>query len=208
MAPIAFPDIGLTSAVFDQIQPRKISRMEGRRVEAVDAYAPYWTAQYSIRPYENTDIGSVLAFLYHRGTFLAYHPLRPRPVTYGSAALSGTKAVGGAFNGDAGINDLTDRLEPVIDGLPDAFVLKAGDLVEFRKSTTERSLHLITADATANSSGVVTLTLSTPVPTGFTDSHTAHFEKPSCVMMITNRSVPTTPSNSIYSFDAEEVFPQ
>jgi hypothetical protein len=207
MAPVAFPDLGIVSADFYQVQPRQVARMEGRRTEAEDAYSPYWTASYSLRPYPNTDIGSVLAFLNSRGTFLAHNPLRPRPVTYGSTPLSGTKAIGGAFNGDAGINDLTDRLAPIIDGLPANFVLKAGDHVEFRQSANVRSLHIITSDAMANGSGIVTLALNTPVPTGFTTSHTSHFELPSCVMMITSKSTPTETLNSIYSFEAVEVFP-
>lgn len=205
--PIAFPDLKISSCTFDHVVPRDVARMEGRRTEAEDAHFGYWTASYSLAPYANTDIGAVLAFLNYRGTFLAHNPLRPRPVAYGQVPLAGTKAVGGAFNGDAGINDLTDRLAPVITGLPDAFVIKAGDFVEFRASSTVRSLHLITADATANSSGVITLALSTPVPSVITDSHTAHFEKPSCVMMITERSVPSSVVNSTYSFSAVEVFP-
>ena len=205
--PIAFPDFGIVSADFTQIQPRNVARMEGRRTETEDAHHPYWRASYNLRPYPNTESGSIEAFLSYRGTFLAHKPTRKRPVTYGNTALSGTKAVGGAFNGDAGINSLSDRSAPIIDGLPASFVLKAGDMVEFRASATVRSLHMIAADATANGSGVVTLSLRTPVPSGFDTDDTAHFELPSCVMQITSRSMPLTVVNSTYSFDAVEVFP-
>lgn len=205
--PIAFPDLGIVSAEFYQVQPRQVARMEGRRTEAEDDYSSYWTAQFNLRPYPNTDIGAALAFLNYRGTFLAHNPLRPRPVYYGSTPLSGTKAIGGAFNGDAEINDLSDRLAPIITGLPASFVLTAGDPIEFRSSAKVRSLHLIATDATADSSGIVTPTLNTPVPSGFTASHTVHFEKPSCVMMITSKSTPINLVNSTYSFEAVEVFP-
>lgn len=206
---VAFPDIGVTMLDFQLVDPANVARMEGRRTETDYSYEPYWRASYSLPPVNNDNTGAVRVFLERRGTFLAHDQSRPRPLSYDDgSALSGTKAVGGTFDGDAAINDLTDRLVPIIQGLPASFALTAGDYVEFRKSAKIRSLHRIAADVVGNASGVVTLTLETPVPDEFTTSDTVHFEKPSCVMQVTSRSTPMTVVNSTFSFDAVEVFPR
>ena len=206
--PIAFPDTGVTQMAFDLIDPAKVARMEGRRTETAYDYEPYWQASFNLQPQPNTDIGPLRRFLMRRGTFLAHDHSRPRPIAYAGSPLGGTKAGGGAFNGDVAINDLTARNAPVITGLPANFEFKVGDYIEFRQSAKVRSLHMIDADATANSSGVTTLALTTPVPSLFDTNDTAHLEKPSCVMQVLDKSMPLTLVNSTFSFDAVEAFPQ
>ena len=207
--PVAFPNIGITMLDFDLVDPVNIARMEGRRTEEEYAYEPHWRASFSLPPVNNDNIGALRVFLTSRGTFLAHDYSRPRPLSYDDGTpLSGTRAIGGAFSGDAVINSLSDRLAPVIQGLPEDFAFTAGDYIEFRISAKIRSLHRIAVDAVGNDSGIVTLTLQTPVPQEFTTSHTAHLEKPSCVMKVEKRSTPLTPVNSTFSFEAVEVFPR
>lgn len=207
--PVAFPDIGITMLDFDPVDPVNIAHMEGRRTEEEYAYEPRWRALFSLPPVNNDNIGALRVFLASRGMFLGHDHSRPRPLSYDDGTpLSGTKAAGGAFNGDAVINDLSDRLAPVIQGLPEDFAFTAGDYIEFRISAKIRSLHWIAADVVGNDSGIVTLTLQTPVPQEFDNADTVHFEKPSCVMKITSRSTPITVATSTFSFEAVEVFPR
>lgn len=206
--PIAFPDVGVTQFDFTLIDTAKVARMEGRRTETVYDFEPYWRASFSLPPQPNEDIGALRRFLMRRGTFLAHDHSRPRPIAYAGSPLSGTKAIGGAFNGDAEINDLTTRNAPTITGLPANFVLSVGDTIEFRQSVRVRSLHIVDADVTANASGVATVTLTHPVPDLFNANDTVHLEKPSCVMQVRDKSMPLTVVNSTFSFDAVEVFPR
>ena len=134
---------------------------------------------------------------------------RPRPRAYGSSPLSGTKAGGGAFDGSAVLQDVTSSTEIVVSGLPAGFAFNRGCLIEVNKSASVRSLHRVTADATANGSGVATVFIDLPLNTSvFTSANsTIQLEKPSCLMMVDpGWSVPKAWSAREASFTATEVF--
>ncbi len=76
-------------------------------------------------------------------------------------------------------------------------------------SALVRSLHRIVENATANASGVVTLSIMFGLDTQhFTTSATVHLEKPSCVMSIDPGSVaaPKSWAGREASFSATEMF--
>jgi hypothetical protein len=153
------------------------------------------------------DTGKMRSFLAYRGQFIATDPGICRPAAYPGGPLSGTKAVGGAFDGSAALNSLSDRLAPVIQGLPANFQFTEGDLIEFRESTLVRSLHTIAADVAANASGVATVGLHWPVPADITTSAVVHLEQPSCIMKVTQKNQPRGARSTSFSFEAVEVFP-
>lgn len=205
--PVSLPVFRSANADFRPIHPQQVARSEGRETASVEEYARWWTAQYNITPVSNDEAWRLARFLSSRAPFVATHPLKLRPLAYLDAPLSGTKAIGGAFDGSAVINDLSDRSAPIITGLPADFQFTEGDLVEFRQSVTVRSLHMVKADTPGDQDGIVTLPLDYPVPLEVTASATVHLEKPGCVMKIMSDSQGLQPVVSTgFGFEAQEVF--
>jgi hypothetical protein len=143
-------------------------------------------------------------------TFICHDYYRPRPLYYRGAPLSGLKASGGAFNGAAVLQSVTNSRQIVVSGLPANFVLYARDNIEIRKSANvkARSLHVIMQNATANASGVVTLSIEHPLNPEFTAANSiVQFEKPACVMMLDpGFSLPRSWAGRTASFSGTEVF--
>ncbi len=212
--PISLPAVGWKECTFDPVKPRSINRMEGRRTESQSFGTPYWRANYQATWLDKAKFGLMDAFMMQAGddgdTFLGYDVFRPRPIAMDTGSpLSGTKAAGGAFNGDAYLQAITGTTQLNVGGLPAGFILSPGDYVELRMTVLKRSLHRVIAPATASSGGFVTLTVRHPVDRDhFTSSATVHFEKPSCTMQIDPDSYSGAKSwdNREPSFSATEVF--
>jgi len=212
--PILLPAVGWRECTFDPVQPRSINRMEGRRTESQSFGTPYWRATYQATWLDKAKFGLIDAFMMQAGddgeTFLGYDVFRPRPIAMDTGSpLSGTKAAGGAFNGDAYLQAITGTTQLNVGGLPAGFILSPGDYVELRMSALKRSLHRVIAPATASSGGFVTLNVRHPVDRDhFTSSATVHFERPSCTMQIDPDSYSGAKSwdNREPSFSATEVF--
>lgn len=211
---ISLPSVGWRECSFDPVQPRNTSRMEGRRTESMSFGTPYWKANFKATYLSKEDFGEMDAFMMQAGddgnVFLGYDVFRPRPTAMDTGQpLSGTKAAGGAFNGDAFLQAITGTTQLNVGGLPAAFKFLQGDYVELRMSPLKRSLHRIIAAAISSGGGFVTLNVRFPVDIqNFTSSATVHFEKPSCTMQIDPDSYSGTKSwNSREpSFSATEVF--
>lgn len=213
--PITLPNIPWSQVDFTPISPVSVSRMEGRRTEEMSFATPYWVASYATGTLLPAQSGLFDAFMMKadaRGShFLAYDVWRPRPIAMNKGLpLSGTKAVGGAFNGVATLQAITNSRTIVVSGLPAGFILSPGDYVEIRQTALKRSLHRVAEPATSNGSGVVTVSILYDLDTqNFSTSAAVNFERPSCVMMLDPGSVQASKSLSSRdtSFSATEVFP-
>ncbi|MDX0622438.1 hypothetical protein [Sinorhizobium medicae] len=213
-SPIPLPDLPWKECSFDPISPSDVSMMEGRRTELAGFGTPYWVASFRTNFLTPTQYGIIDAFtmkVSSRGTqCLAHDVFRPRPIAYDNGRpLSGVKASGGAFNGDADVSSITDSRHIVVSGLPAGFTLIKGDYVEVRQSERVRSLHRIVEDAVASAAGVVTLSILFDLDLQhFTAAATAHFEKPSTLMAIDpgSLSAPKSWGNREAFFSATEVF--
>lgn len=212
--PINLPDIEWQECTFDPVRPRDTNQMEGRRTEAQSFGTPYWRASFVPGWLEEADYGKVDAFMMQAGddgeTFLAYDLFRPRPIAHDDhRPLSGTKATGGAFTGQAVLQSITNSRTIVVSGLPAGFTLSPGDYVEIRKTALVRSLHRIMASAVASSGGAVTLSIKYGLDTQtFGAGLVVNFEKPCCTMQIDPDSYDGKKSwsNRSPSFTATEVF--
>lgn len=214
--PINLPDIiGWRQISFDPVRPRNTDRMEGRRTEADSFGTPYWVMSADPGWLEPLDFGKMDAFMMSAGddgeTFLGYDIFRPRPIRMDTGVpLSGTVAGGGGpFTGQGTLDTITDSRTVVVGGLPAGFLLSAGDYIEFRMTAFLRSLHRIVADATADGTGVVTLSIKYGLDTQhFTTAAVVNFEKAACVMQIDAGSYSGAKSwqNRSPSFSATEVF--
>lgn len=212
--PIPLPMLPWRDCQFDAINPTDVSMMEGRLSEEQAAGTPFWKAQYTTNWMTPAFYGLFDAFVMKsssRGaSFIGYDLFRPRPIAHNNGKpLSGTKAGGGAFNGDAVLQSITSSAAIVVAGLPAGFKLSPGDYVELRMSQLVRSLRRIVENATANASGVVSLSIMFGLDTQhFTTAASVHFEKPSCVMTIDPGSVaaPKSWAGREASFSATEMF--
>ncbi|RVE93130.1 hypothetical protein CN172_21615 [Sinorhizobium meliloti] len=210
--PIPLPMLPWRDCQFDAINPTDVSMMEGRLSEEQAAGTPFWKAQYTTNWMTPAFYGLFDAFVMKsssRGaSFIGYDLFRPRPIAHNNGKpLSGTKA--GAFNGNAVLQSITSSAAIVVAGLPAGFKLSPCDYVELRMSQLVRSLHRIVENATANASGVVSLSIMFGLDTQhFTTAASVHFEKPSCVMTIDPGSVaaPKSWAGREASFSATEMF--
>ncbi|MBD9621893.1 hypothetical protein IB279_02930 [Ensifer sp. ENS06] len=210
---IALPGVIYGPSIsFDPIRTRSTSRMLGRRTETMLRGTPYWVATYAASKLTTDEVSLFDAFnmlASDGGVFAGYDPHRPRPIAYAGAPLAGVKAGGGAFNGDAVLQAITNPKTIVVNGLPAGFTLSVGDYVEVRKSPLVRSLHRITAPATANGVGVVTLSIRFALDTQtFAAGNTVHFEKSACIMEMDEGSfsLPKSWPVSNVQFTATELF--
>lgn len=211
---ITLPPVKFVECDFKPVRPRDTNRMEGRRTEAQTFGTPYWTAAYRAGALTPTQEGLIRAFMMQAGddgeVFAGYDAWRPRPVAMDlGRPLSGTKAGGGAFNGDAVLNSIPSSTLIAVGGLPASFKLSPGDYVEIRKSPTIRSLHLVSAAATANGSGICTFPIKYALDLQtFTLPCTVHFEKAACIMQMDpgSYSGPKSWASREPSFSATEVF--
>lgn len=186
--------------------------MLGRRTETLLRGTPYWVATYAAGKLTAAEAALFDAFnmlASDGGVFAGYDPHRPRPIAYAGAPLAGVKAGGGGFNGDAVLQSITNPKTIVVNGLPAGFTLSIGDYVEVRKSPLVRSLHRVTAPATANGAGVVTLSIRFALDTQtFAAGNTVHFEKSACIMEVDEGSfsLPKSWPVSNVQFTATELF--
>lgn len=207
---------GWKDGAFDPIRPARSNQMRGRRTERLLQGAPYWIASYQTVHVTYEDFGLMDAFRMQMdggGVFRAYDPMRARPIAHDKhdgKPLSGTKASGGAFNGQAALVEIISATKVRVGGLPAGFQMSVGDYLSFIMATLVVSLHRVTVAAAADSSGVVTLDILHPLDTQhFTTASVVHFEKPFCLMQVDPASwgmgKPVSGERPV-SFSAQEVF--
>lgn len=195
------PPLGFNQTDFDLIVPRSINRLGGRLTESVTFGAPYWTARYQIVPLTRQQAGVADAWvrklLSRAGVFRAYDTSRPRPIEYHETPL----------NWSPTLFSIVDPRTVNITTLPGYAQLRAGDYVAFKMSDLVVSLHSIAEDAQANGSGAVTLSIDPALDTDiFTTAAVPIFEKPYCLMQVTEWSATKPVFGPTPSFTATEVF--
>lgn len=195
------PALGFNQVSFDLVVPRSVNRLGGRLTESVMFGTPYWVASYQIVPLDYQQAGQADAWvrrlLARGGVFKAYDASRPRPIEFSASPISWTPTLFSIPNGNT----------PIVTGLPANAQLRAGDYVAFKMSDLVVSLHSIAEDAQANGSGAVTLSIDPALDTDiFTTAAVPIFEKPYCLMQITEWSATKPVFGTAPSFSAAEVF--
>lgn len=209
---VTFPVLPIKDIDFDLAHLIDEARMEGRRTESAIFGQSYWkmSAETPFLTAEQRD--DARAFFEEAmlpgNYFLGHNFFNERPRAYGQTPLSGTKAVGGAFDGTGDVDNLTSSTEIDISGLPEDFEINKGCFVEVRMSTFVRSLHRVRTAVIAGTDGSATIELVNPLDTQtFTDAATVNFEKAACVMRLTGFKLPEGWFSRSVSFEAEEAFP-
>lgn len=191
--PRSFPLTRFQSARLELVRFTSHNELYGGATQAHEMAEPRWSLQAVALPRRDADFRAWLAWLDSLkggvGSFYAGDVLACYPVSYPGGFTGLTKAVGGAAFTGAGDVDAVTATTITISGLPASFLLKAGDLVGLLKGAN-RGLHRIVEDATANGSGIVTVTVEPSVLTSVFDAaSTVQFASPVCIMMLAPGSV-------------------
>lgn len=138
-----------------EIQARNPSR--GGAVQVVGLGPTIWTMRYELVTVSEAVGAQWEAWLSSlrggRRLFKAWHPWR----RYGVAYPTGP---GGGFDGSCTRTAIGGSLDTVtLSGLPAGYVLSPGDLMSWEHATNSQALHRVTEGATANGSGVATVTV-------------------------------------------------
>lgn len=228
-APLSVPTgIRFGEWTLAMVHTRDASMLEGRRLETADFGTPYWSLTAKTQGMTISQADEFEDFLFRAmrpgATFVCPDLYRKRPRPYGEVPLTGTKALGGAFNGDADVHSIQNSRQVTIEGLPANFLINRGALIEFRNSALVRSLHRVTTAVQSMGGyvlpgyvepgyvlpfgdGKAVVNFEPPLNTGvFTTSSTAHLEKPSCIMMLTGYDMPKAQGSRVASFTATEAF--
>jgi hypothetical protein len=200
--PVAMPAQGFAQDYFEPMRLDYGAPEESGRIGGITGALPKWEAEWTLSKTLTLEWSDAIR-AWHAGLrgmqrmFLGYDRERPFPKAYRSGFEGMTRAGGGAFGGDA-----TSWSQSIasngdanlqLGGLPAGFVLGLGDYIGFRwdaagssaGANDRRALVRVTAGATANGSGVVTVTTEPPV-----DMHVvpvdavAHLDNPCCLMKL------------------------
>lgn len=183
------PDVAVVSAVMNiQRLDFQTAATDGRGF-GVTAGAPLWILKATIRDGDEDETDEWFAFLDAlRGLqrpFLAHDLTRPYPRAYPNGFAGLNRAGGGAFDGSAASWSVNaDRDQITLTGQPSGLLLKRRDGLMLRWATAgepRRSLHRLSAPATASAGGVITLAVEPPVPTLVPGSAVADLAKPQAV---------------------------
>ena len=171
-----------------------------RKIQVVELTGSRWYGTFSLPPLSKADAGVWIAFLTKlRGqshTFFGSDPARKTP----QGSVGGTPLVNGASQ--TGNTLITDGWSN------STLVLKAGDYISV--DATQRQLYMVTADATTNGSGEVTLTIEPPIRVSPENNAGITTTTPSCVMRLTSGDVTwnvDTAERCCISFSGEESLP-
>lgn len=200
--PFSLPSSGIAGVTFDLEEYMAINDLFGGETDAHEVAPRRWKADYTTRHLRDADQRAWRAFKNkQRGgllTFYAYDPEREYPSNYPSGFGGLTRAGGGAFDGTGTVTALTNY-GFTIATLPASFVLKEGDLIGLVQSGY-RGLYEISADVTANGSGVATVAVEPEVGSVFTTSATFNLYRPVCIMKLTDYAAPRTVVGGVITF--------
>lgn len=184
----------LVQPTFRLVRSVQTSALRGGGGLSVD-YAPArWTTKIETpTALEREDVDPIRAFIdrLKGGVERVYMGdwLRRLPIAYRAGFTGLTRAGGGSFDGTADVTALTASTLSLAT-LPAGFAFGAGDMVGLVDGAY-RSLHRVVTAATANGSGVVTVTVEPAIATTvFTTAATANFDSPVCIMALTEEDEP------------------
>mgnify|MGYP006405241647 CR=1 FL=1 len=175
MATISMPTSNFVSASFGLRANTQtfISPLTGK-LQTLELTGSKWYATYTTVPLSASAAGEWLAFLVKlRGqanSFFAYDPAR----TTAQGTPTGTPLVNGASQ--TGNSLITDGWSN------STLVLKAGDYIAV--DATQRQLYMVTADATTNGSGEVTLSIEPSIRVSPENNAGITVSSAACVMRL------------------------
>lgn len=198
----------ISELAFDLTSTEAFNRLSSGAVQATEVDEPVWSAKFTTRrlwPADRAALRAWISSLRGGKRFYAQDLERRYPIAYGAAVLSMTRAGGGTFNGIATLTSATATTVSM-SALPASYAFKAGDQLSFPWNSG-LALHRVLEDVTANSSGVVTVTVDPPVRTSPAPSTGADIAlvNPRCIMTLVPGTFETVANNDAPSASFEAV---
>lgn len=193
--PRAFPSIArmFNGGKLELTRPQSRNDLYGLVTEVINLGDPRWLGSWTTPPLSRDDKQVWEAWKDSlRGgmnQFYGYDPMQLYPKNY-PTGFAGLVIAGGStpFTGLAVDVTATTTTTIALGQLPASFAFKVGDLVGLVQSTN-RQLHRVLEDVTANGSGVATITVEPTVNTTlFTASATLNLVKPVIKMVLDQES--------------------
>ncbi len=146
---------------FQIITKQEITPSGSGFVQTVNRSEPFWVAEYETPPLNASRYNDVISFLDQldgsKGTFLAYDPRKPMPYAYSSMAVgSNPWHRAGLAPRFLTVNYSTGVV--TMDRLATGAIITKGDLISITVGN-KRYLHRTRVGATANASGLASITV-------------------------------------------------
>ncbi|MBN8959327.1 MAG: hypothetical protein J0H17_22675 [Rhizobiales bacterium] len=196
--PRTFPDeLGVGGWTFPPLPMAEITPLRSGKQISKDLGPTLWKPTWKSVPLTEAKAGAVRAWydtLTSIGEFYGYDKLRQYPLAYASGWGDLTVSAS-PFDGSGRLTDVAvNNVEITLDQLPIGFILSPGDYLAFNYlSGAARALHRVSAQATANGSGVMTVEVRPHIRAGWDDNAEVMLYRPSARMVI----LPGTYSESI-----------
>lgn len=217
-APISMPTNYVAQQSFEIQRVDFVSPEASGRLNGVQAGFPLWGAIYTLgrMPQANSDEWQAFGRNLRGATrrFIAYDLTRLYPRDYPDGFGAFGAFTGAASSWSQTINSDGDaRLTLNLGAAAAGLVLNQGDNIDFRYNATEtavsglawRALVSVTAAATANGSGTLTVTVEPPVPDAVPGSAVAHLDQPGCVMALVVDQSNFGPKDRLYSINGGQL---
>ena len=202
------------TATFKKLYSQSKAPTRGPKPQVIGLAPQRWQMSFQSDTLNWSDANALMTVLegLEGGTILfkAWHPQLRFPQKYRGGFSGLTRHGGGAFDGTCNITGVGGTLKTLtLSNLPDAFQFTLGDMVSFPFGDTQL-LFRILADATANNSGVVTVSVTPTLPISLsvtTPPIVATVFKPWCLASIDADSIdgPIDGNTGSVSFSAVQV---
>jgi len=145
------------AATFEPLEVQARNPARGGQVQVIGLGPTVWSMKYELVPVSEAIGAQWEAWLSSlrggRRLFKAWHPWRRYGVAYPTGGPGG-------FDGACTRTAIGGSLDTVtLSGLPVGYVLSPGDLMSWEHATNSQALHRVTEGATANGSGIATVTV-------------------------------------------------
>jgi hypothetical protein len=211
--PVELPDYDLEECTFDLLDNVSSSASsKGLVINRSQVIDPTWKAKVRTRSRMTVDVEKLgIWSAWKKGqrglkTFIAYDRAVPNPIAYLSAkSATDIKA---AWDGTCTVTSLGASGALALSGAPAGYKASAGDRAGLEDSSGHYGYYEILEAVTANSSGVMTLTVAPFLHTTvFTTSAVCRLWRPKCQFALdwNSWSDPRTGQPSSISFDAYQV---
>ncbi len=195
MATYNFPSITPTSQTFELItNSRQFQSPVSGAVQTLSRKGSFWKTRMTFSNLRGNDRAEMQAFIAkmdgqtHRMRLEDYGRVRYGAATSPQSVLvNGAGQTGSSISLDGATNSVTN-------------FFKAGDYMSFNNE-----LHMVTADASSNASGQITVSISPPIRKATTNDDAVQIFAPLGVFMMTNTPRWSTESTYISSITIEAV---
>lgn len=151
-----------------------------------------WRGVWSTRPLNRTEAAEMKAWLTSlragMNRFLGWDVRHKYGLAYPNGYGGLTRYGGGTFDGSATLNSATVSTL-TISTLPVGFAFRVGDYVSLTHANGSRHLYLVSEAATANATGVATVSVTPQVRTGYAASNAVRIGEAKAKFVLDRQSV-------------------